>query len=379
MAFGENLRKIRIEKGVLVQELASKIEVTKEEIMAWENNESSPSAETIRKIAIFFNVSTDYLLLNKEDKELYNNIKQDDSYLTKKIFKITALVIYTILFVRFCHISINAYLHSQASLFYLLKFMLVLILSPILIWKFSYNKKTNIFILVASNTLWVLFWGINQLRVQDMFVIFIVYYVIPYILPFAASTILLYFAFKNTRTHIPKVNENTYQVLAIKAFDDKMYDTAAMYFKILSKKCNNSNPIYCEYIIRCYSDNLTKFFPEKFGEIEKYYPSTKRTPEINSYISKIRLYEKIKIYTMDIPSKLSYQSYNNLLSVYGLKVKRYQQDSLLKETEKDIIKKHFQDVAKYLAENLSNVLSLCSSDEKDIINSNVEKYLNISF
>ena len=60
--FGKNLKTLRIEKGISQQSLADNFCVTKMTISAWDNAKQEPCIEDIKKLARFFETSTDYLL-----------------------------------------------------------------------------------------------------------------------------------------------------------------------------------------------------------------------------------------------------------------------------------------------------------------------------
>lgn len=58
----ENIRELRIQRGLNQVEFAQKMNVTKQCVSNWENDNVLPSVEMLKKIADFFCVSTDYLL-----------------------------------------------------------------------------------------------------------------------------------------------------------------------------------------------------------------------------------------------------------------------------------------------------------------------------
>ena len=59
---GEQIKKLRMNKGMSQVQLADKLSVTKQSVSNWENEYIMPSVDMLIKIANFFNVSTDYLL-----------------------------------------------------------------------------------------------------------------------------------------------------------------------------------------------------------------------------------------------------------------------------------------------------------------------------
>ncbi|BAU28987.1 helix-turn-helix protein [Aneurinibacillus soli] len=78
--FGERIAILRTEKGFSLQKLADELGIEKNALVQYESGELNPNIEDIRKLAEFFDVSTDHLLgkdklLTKEDisKELQEN------------------------------------------------------------------------------------------------------------------------------------------------------------------------------------------------------------------------------------------------------------------------------------------------------------------
>ncbi len=84
--FGERLKQLRKEKKVSQKTLADALFISQQAIAKWESDKSSPNPETVRRIAEYFNVSTDYLL--EVDPENKNAPPQSDgafeSELTEK-------------------------------------------------------------------------------------------------------------------------------------------------------------------------------------------------------------------------------------------------------------------------------------------------------
>ena len=58
----ENIKRLRIQYGLNQVVFAEKMNVTKQCVSNWENDNVLPSIEMLVKIANFFSVSTDYLL-----------------------------------------------------------------------------------------------------------------------------------------------------------------------------------------------------------------------------------------------------------------------------------------------------------------------------
>ncbi|HHV73076.1 MAG TPA: helix-turn-helix domain-containing protein [Thermoanaerobacterium sp.] len=60
--FGERLSQLRKEKGLTQEELAKALNMTRSSLSLYEIGKRDPDTDTLKKIADFFNVSTDYLL-----------------------------------------------------------------------------------------------------------------------------------------------------------------------------------------------------------------------------------------------------------------------------------------------------------------------------
>lgn len=59
---GEQIRSLRVNKGLNQVELAKILGVTKQSVSNWENENIMPSIDMLVKISNYFSVSTDYLL-----------------------------------------------------------------------------------------------------------------------------------------------------------------------------------------------------------------------------------------------------------------------------------------------------------------------------
>lgn len=60
--FSERLRELRQEKGLSMKQLAKELNTTDAAISNWENGINEPKISYVKSIAIYFEVSTDYLL-----------------------------------------------------------------------------------------------------------------------------------------------------------------------------------------------------------------------------------------------------------------------------------------------------------------------------
>lgn len=71
MTFGEKLADLRKKKGITQEELAEKLQITRQTISKWELDQSTPDLEYISRLSEFFGVTTDYLI--KENAEYGEN------------------------------------------------------------------------------------------------------------------------------------------------------------------------------------------------------------------------------------------------------------------------------------------------------------------
>ena len=62
MKIQERIKELRIEKGLTQAELAKQIDVSQKAIDYWERGINEPKASYVYKLALFFEVSSDYLL-----------------------------------------------------------------------------------------------------------------------------------------------------------------------------------------------------------------------------------------------------------------------------------------------------------------------------
>jgi transcriptional regulator with XRE-family HTH domain len=82
----QRIKSERLKLGILQQDLADRLGVSKQTVSHWETGQRNPEADTIKKLADIFNVSADYLLcridtinnidsLATEEKELLDEVR----------------------------------------------------------------------------------------------------------------------------------------------------------------------------------------------------------------------------------------------------------------------------------------------------------------
>lgn len=76
--FADILKKLRTEKGVSQTELAKKLNVVQQTVAKWEKNIAAPGVAVMKDIALYFNVTTDYLLEMPQPSVAMDSITHDE-------------------------------------------------------------------------------------------------------------------------------------------------------------------------------------------------------------------------------------------------------------------------------------------------------------
>lgn len=83
-SIGDRIKQLRISIGMTQTNLARRLEVTEKSIQRYESSKSRPDTYTLAKIAIFFDVSSDYLLginsIEEQISEVKNKIIGEGGY-----------------------------------------------------------------------------------------------------------------------------------------------------------------------------------------------------------------------------------------------------------------------------------------------------------
>ena len=100
MFFNEKLKKLRKEIKLTQEELAEKLNVSRQAITKWESGEGRPDIENLKQISLLFNITIDELVkedkdIKKETKDLYTYIQEleidHSKHFDIKIFEIKEL------------------------------------------------------------------------------------------------------------------------------------------------------------------------------------------------------------------------------------------------------------------------------------------------
>ena len=88
--FGENLKRLRLEKNLTQEKLADFLGVSFQSISKWERGDTYPDITMLPEIASFFKVSIDELLgVNKaqEEEEITRLLEEHDNFTDSKLIK----------------------------------------------------------------------------------------------------------------------------------------------------------------------------------------------------------------------------------------------------------------------------------------------------
>lgn len=143
MKFNENLKTLRKEAGLTQEELAEKLNVSRQAVTKWESGQAMPDIVNLKEIAYLFSVTTDSLL---EDIECRGTTK-----LKKKIDDIGWFVFgYTIIAIFFIIIPISGFVeqvtNDEGATFISIVVMALIsmILLGVFIKKYLTNNKKKI-------------------------------------------------------------------------------------------------------------------------------------------------------------------------------------------------------------------------------------------
>lgn len=94
MDFGEQLRKIRKDRGLTQEQVASKLNVSRQAISNWENNKNLPDLEIVVELSMAFDLSLDQLILGGKDmNNMTEKLIKDGSETRRAKMNLIAIII----------------------------------------------------------------------------------------------------------------------------------------------------------------------------------------------------------------------------------------------------------------------------------------------
>lgn len=99
MKLGENILKLRKKSGLSQEELAEKLNVTRQTISNWELGETSPNPEQLKVLSKIFKVSIDELLDNDIKEALVEKVSNTEQLagIIIKILKFIGIAFFVLL------------------------------------------------------------------------------------------------------------------------------------------------------------------------------------------------------------------------------------------------------------------------------------------
>lgn len=91
MDFGSQIKKLRGSQKLTQEQLAQKLNVSRQTISSWENNRNLPDLEMVVQIAQIFKLSLDQLILG--DPSMTNKLMKDGSEMRKAKFNLITTVV----------------------------------------------------------------------------------------------------------------------------------------------------------------------------------------------------------------------------------------------------------------------------------------------
>ena len=100
MNLGNKLSKLRKKNGLSQEELAEKLNVTRQTISKWELNETSPNVSQAKEISKLFNVSLDELVGNDINEVLINKMNNTEKRMNIIMsFNVVMLILLLLIFI----------------------------------------------------------------------------------------------------------------------------------------------------------------------------------------------------------------------------------------------------------------------------------------
>ncbi|PDZ44103.1 DUF3955 domain-containing protein [Bacillus wiedmannii] len=110
MDFGTQIKKIRTNNKLTQEQLAQKLNVSRQIISSWENNRNLPDLQIVVQIAQTFNLSLDQLILG--DNTMTNKLMKDGSEIRKA--KINLISIILLIIGAMCFLA-SAFMGSEVD------------------------------------------------------------------------------------------------------------------------------------------------------------------------------------------------------------------------------------------------------------------------
>ena len=145
--FAKNLISLRKKKKLTQLELANKLNYSDKNISKWENAQALPTTEVMYELALFFDVSIDYLLKEHSEKEIDEDQHKQISSIRNKIIIVGLCCLCVQLLAIISFISFPSHFNmSWMAFIYSLPVMSIILIVFVSLW---FKKKPFLFISVS--------------------------------------------------------------------------------------------------------------------------------------------------------------------------------------------------------------------------------------
>ncbi len=156
--FGENLKKVREEKGITQQTLADHLYVTRQAISRWEGGSRFPDLMTAKKMAQYLGVSLDDLLSDDDMKTYAQNSVIMDTTVAKGVQLVVLALAFMCTLIQIFHISVLYVLKDDTYMVSLgvntIRNILMLLIMGFGIWVCIKDKLTPVVAMGLALVMW---------------------------------------------------------------------------------------------------------------------------------------------------------------------------------------------------------------------------------
>lgn len=90
MHWCKRIKDLRIDHDLTLKQLAQKLEISERTLARYENGVSKPTVDVLIQLALYFNVSVDYICgMTEERYEAQLHTKEDIAYIIEKLYQLS--------------------------------------------------------------------------------------------------------------------------------------------------------------------------------------------------------------------------------------------------------------------------------------------------
>ena len=122
---GENIKKTRNKIGITQEELAEKINVTRQAVSNWENGKTQPDIDTLTQLAGFFDVSIERIIYGKAKPHFHFAVKMEPQKTAQDAVNLGAIIAAVISYAKWGSIGwaiLHGCLNWAYVIYYIIKY-----------------------------------------------------------------------------------------------------------------------------------------------------------------------------------------------------------------------------------------------------------------